>query len=71
MASKRHLRRKQCLNKAAHATQDDALIAARKAGRRTGDRIMPYHCPFCHRYHIGHPPRRVLQAIRARLEGKR
>ncbi len=71
MASKRHLRRKSCEGKMAF---NDFFSAARHAvyrAHQSGDYLLAYRCRFCRKFHIGHPPRRVLQAIAARrtLEG--
>lgn len=40
--------------------------AAYAACRRTGGWIVAYGCKFCGGHHIGHPPARVRQAIKAR-----
>jgi hypothetical protein len=63
MASKRRLRRVACEGKVPYETEKDAWTAANSAHRRTGDWIAPYRCQFCHRFHIGHPPKHVRIAI--------
>lgn len=68
MASKRHLRRKACSGKVRYQTDQDARRAAAAACRRTQDWIVHYKCRFCGGIHIGHPPKNVRQAIKARRE---
>lgn len=60
MASKRHLRRKQCEGKARHTTAAGAFIAIRKLHQKHGHRgqMGVYRCPHCGKYHIGHQPGR-------------
>ena len=42
--------------------------AATAACRRAHAWIVAYGCRFCGGHHIGHPPRNVRQAIKARRE---
>lgn len=49
MASKRHLRRKACVGKIRHETMEQARAMAWNG-------TIPYHCPFCGGYHVGHCP---------------
>jgi hypothetical protein len=67
MASKRNLRRKACDGKTRYLTAQEAHKAAKSARRWTGDWIIPYGCQFCGGHHIGHPPAKVRQAIRAKV----
>ena len=62
MASKRRIRRASCTGK----VRFDNAQAAYAACRRTGGWIVAYGCKFCGGHHIGHPPARVRQAIKAR-----
>lgn len=75
MASKRRLRRKACESKVTHATNAAARAAAREMRRRrpSSGWIEPYACPFCGRWHIGHPPvaKRQSMAAKARSKGGR
>lgn len=68
VASKRAKRRKQC-GKTPYATQADAGGAAHQAYYR-GHRVAPYRCPFCGKFHIGHPPKGVRQAMAARRRAR-
>ena len=70
MSSKRALRRKSCEGKTQYDTQAEAEVAARHRSRQTGQWLVPYHCRFCNRYHIGHPPARVVQSIRDKYRNK-
>ena len=69
MASKRHVRRKQCEGKIKFPDQQTAERAAASHMRAHSLWMTAYHCPHCSRYHIGHPPSRVRQAIAARRQG--
>lgn len=65
MASKRRIRRKSCTGKQRYASELDArrgLFGLRRAG--IGG-LVPYRCAFCSAFHVGHPPRRVRQAMAA------
>lgn len=56
MASKRHIRRKQCGTKIRHKTRENADYHAYLL-RRKGERIIHcYHCNFCGGWHVGHKP---------------
>lgn len=50
------------------ADAKDAQAAATAACRRAHAWIVAYGCRFCGGHHIGHPPRNVRQAIKARRE---
>jgi hypothetical protein len=66
VSSKRAQRRKACGTKRRFDTQDEALAmirAIRAAGRGGG--LVPYHCPHCGHYHVGHPPANIRQGIQA------
>jgi hypothetical protein len=67
MASKRHLRRKQCEGKRAFALEADARAHAIHRSRVSRSYIVAYHCRFCHLWHVGHPNgkvRRILRELR-------
>ena len=69
MASKRHLRRKQCDGKIKYP---DALTAHRSAGvasDRSSGWISSYKCEFCGFYHIGHPPKKIKRLLVAKRNG--
>ena len=66
MASKRRIRRASCTGKVRFDSAQAAQQAAYAACRRTGGWIVAYGCKFCGGHHIGHPPARVRQAIKAR-----
>lgn len=59
MASKRRLRRKACDGKVRFVD-----VATAKKTRHylkwDGKRINVYHCSFCHGYHIGHAPLKLV-----------
>jgi hypothetical protein len=63
MASKRRLRRK-CAHKRKY-TEDDAYEQAKKLMGRQLEygRIGPYHCPFCHAWHVGHRPAFIMKEM--------
>lgn len=57
MASKRHIRRRQCENKqrfATHALADTAMKSVIFAGKKRGGWLHIYKCCFCNGYHFGH-----------------
>lgn len=43
-----------CRRKVAYSKQE-AHAAAKRRSAATGHRIVAYECPFCPRWHIGHP----------------
>lgn len=47
MASKRHIRRRQCEGKRRFESYESAL-------RFCFDGMRPYYCVFCRGYHVGH-----------------
>jgi hypothetical protein len=61
MASKRQVRRKQCVGKTRHKSKEDAF-AASKGHEKTFNRekLLPYYCRFCQGWHIGHPKQKPL-----------
>lgn len=66
MASKRHQRikaqRKSCEGKRQYADINQARFGAIQAQNRTNQKMVPYHCKFCGKAHIGHPPK-VIQRM--------
>lgn len=54
-----------CLSgKIAYCSQDDALAAARRIGRRSGHDYRPYQCPTCRFWHLTTRPwRKRLAAL--------
>lgn len=71
MASKRRQRRKSCEGKIRFQDAQAAQRAATSHQHAFGLWMVPYPCKFCGGYHIGHPPRKVRQAIISRMEYKR
>ena len=70
MASKRAIKRRACSGKKKY-NEEDAKRASYHARRKTGDWILPYGCKFCKGWHIGHPPRKVRQAIIAKQKRRK
>lgn len=70
MSSKRAQRRKECTGKKPYPSREAAEIDARCLARKTGHRFNVYTCKHCHGIHVGHTPKKVLQAIRARQEAR-
>ena len=68
MASKRHVRRKQCEGKLKFPDQPAAQRAAASHMKTYGQWMTGYRCKFCNGFHIGHPPKYVRQAIIAKRE---
>jgi len=66
VASKRARRRHACLGKRAYASKVEAMQAA--YALRSEGIVGTYRCRWCGQWHVGHVPRRVLQAIAARRE---
>lgn len=65
MSSKRARRRKSCEGKKAHETEASAhgaVLALRKQGHQY---VNSYRCAFCGKFHIGHQPKQIRQAIAA------
>lgn len=59
MASKRHIRRKQCESKRRFPDHDSANSAMRLlifSGKKNGGYLHVYKCCFCRGYHFGHAP---------------
>jgi ribosomal protein L32 len=66
MASKRRLRRRSCERKVGHLTQDQAVIAKKsmiRLGKSQAATLYPYKCANCGKYHLGHLPKRVMEAV--------
>jgi hypothetical protein len=70
MASKRHQRRKSCEGKIRFTDYISARRAATSHQYAYGQWMNPYPCKFCHGWHIGHPPKKVRQAIISQMAGK-
>lgn len=67
MASKRHVRRRSCEGKVAHATREGAGIAAAKLRKSfNGGTWAAYHCRWCGCWHVGRPNARQRQAMHGR-----
>ncbi len=63
----------QCHGKQGHATLDDAAAEIRRAWAHDGT-VVPYLCPWCRLYHIGHDPalvKRKKRKARKALKQKR
>lgn len=65
MSSKRAQRRRACTGKIGYQDLDAAVAAAGEVWRRYRDSLNAYRCRFCGRFHLGHPPARVRQAMRS------
>lgn len=65
MASKRNKRRRSCESKKAYPSQTEAVSAVIGLSRKGSD-VHTYKCQFCHRWHVGHQPYRIKQAIEAK-----
>jgi len=66
VASKRNVRRKACAGKVRYESIAAAEFAAASGRRKTAEWIIGYGCKFCGGFHIGHPPAKVRQAIKAK-----
>ena len=56
MASKRHVRRRECAGKVRHASKEAAMTAIRRGGTRF-EGCHAYYCTVCRAWHAGHPKR--------------
>jgi hypothetical protein len=48
---------RSCGSKQRYADEREAREAAHLVHLHTGERLSPYRCPFCRRWHIGHGER--------------
>ena len=64
VASRRRIRKRGCDNKVRYSTRGEATRVAKKMTSHTGEILVPYHCGFCSKWHIGHPPMRVQRQLR-------
>lgn len=55
LASKRHVRRKQCEGKRTYDDSQTALSVANRMCHQGEGQLRAYHCSFCHKWHVGHP----------------
>jgi hypothetical protein len=70
MSSKRHQRRKACGHKQPHPDQAGAVQQLISLKHNKGDYgLVTYKCPFGNHWHVGHPPRKVRQALAAKAGG--
>lgn len=66
MASKRRLRRRGCEGKRSYVGQADAVkVAGGMCAQLGGYPFRAYKCNFCNHWHVGTPPKNVLQGIKA------
>jgi hypothetical protein len=63
MASKRHLRRRQCESKKKYKNEKEVKTALVALIKGTGYSGGYYKCHFCKNYHIGRMPRRLKKAM--------
>jgi hypothetical protein len=56
MASKRHVKRKQCGDKRRYPDIKAAKTASVLLFQRTGSKLQSYYCKYCRHWHIGHKP---------------
>jgi hypothetical protein len=69
MSSKRHQRRKACGHKHPHADQAAAVTHLISLKHKGDFGLITYKCPFGNHWHVGHPPRKVRQALAAKASG--
>jgi hypothetical protein len=69
MSSKRRLRRKACGDKEAHVDQAGAVRHLISLKHKGDFGLVTYKCPFANHWHVGHPPRKVRQALAAKVGG--
>lgn len=67
MASKRHIRRKQCSGKVKYGSMDAANIVVDNWHKHGDTFIHAYECKFCGQYHIGHMPKEMRKKAIARM----
>jgi hypothetical protein len=60
MASKRRIRRRECLKKIRYDSIEEAREAAVQVTRKTGFRQWAYGCHWCSGFHIGHTNRETV-----------
>lgn len=53
----RHTKASGCDGKVTFESFSEAEKQAKRTGRRRNARICPYHCLFCHKYHVGNKVR--------------
>lgn len=54
----------ECLRKSRYGSKGDARKVCGRVAQR-GERIAPYHCRWCNRWHVGHrPPAHVITKLR-------
>lgn len=59
-----------CGEKTRHRTEQAARAHAHELHAKHPSPIGPYRCPFCHRWHVGHPPSlEALEAIALVIRG--
>jgi hypothetical protein len=67
MSSKRNIRRKACDGKEKFDTHDEAYKKAKHIQYKYNTGFMaPYECQFCKKWHFGHPPKNIRNAIKRR-----
>jgi hypothetical protein len=69
MSSKRRQRRKACEGKHAHLDQATAVTHLISLKHKGDFGLITYKCPFGNHWHVGHPPRKVRQALAAKASG--
>lgn len=63
MSSKRKIRRKSCDGKQKHESRNDAVnhkMTLVRKGIPIGAKLWVYLCSFCSRWHVGHPPAKLV-----------
>lgn len=65
MSAKNARRKRQCAKKVTYADVAAAMGHVRSL-RVQGYQVHAYRCPFCQGTHVGHPPKKVRQSIRAK-----
>lgn len=56
-----------CARKSPYSSMHAARLRAADVRARTGEKVSPYRCPSCGKFHIGHPPSyaQMVQIARA------
>lgn len=66
MSSKRHIKHRQHNNKIPYETFEDAQLKCVRLLKDKSIKLLPYICEVCGKWHIGHPTKKALYALRCR-----
>lgn len=73
MSSKRKIRRKSCDGKQKHDTRTEAVnhkMTLVRKGIPLETKLWTYLCSFCKKWHVGHPPAKLVASQRYHAENK-